>query len=231
MDRATRNVQLVDEPAEKAVMRTAVYTAVFGDYDQLRPGLFPDQADYICFADRDFGAPYPWEVRVINPKRIGPQKASRFFFTQSASVLAGYDYTIMHGGNAILMQPPGELVSLLGDNDIAAFLHPHRSNVYDEPGVCAALGKDLLENMAPQMERYREEGFPGSPFHACILLVRRNTLKLLDFEDLWWREVLEGSYRDQLSFDYARWVTETPISVIPGDPFTSPYLEIHGHLR
>ena len=212
-------------------MSIAVYTAIFGGYDQLYPGLYPGEADYICFSDKYFRAPAPWEVRVIEPPHTDPRKAARFFLLQSTKVLPEYTNTIMHGGNATLYGSPNELIELLGANDIAAFRHPHRSNVYDEPKACATLSKDRIENMAPQMAGYKAEGFPGAPFSACILLVRRNVIKIAVLEALWWTEVLAGSHRDQLSFDYARWKTETPITYIPGDPFTSPHLSIHGHLR
>jgi hypothetical protein len=212
-------------------MTIAVYTAVFGGYDQLRPGRFPEEAKYICFSDRAFAAPEPWQVRVVNPLPGSLQKASRYYFTQATRVLLKYDYTIMHGGNAVLMTAPTTLISILGDNDIAAFRHPHRYSVYDEPKACAMLGKDRIENMAPQIARYRMEGFPGTPFSACILLVRRNTKAIAALEALWWAEVQAGSYRDQLSFDYARWVTETPVTYIPGDPFASQHLSIYEHIR
>ena len=93
------------------------------------------------------------------------------------------------------------------------------------------LGKDRMKNMTAQMARYKAEGFPGTPFSACILLVRKNTIRIAALESLWWKEVLAGSHRDQLSFDYARWKKGVPITYIPGNPFTSSYLSIHDHLR
>ena len=207
----------------------AVYTAIFGDYDQLRPGVFSEEADYVCFSDRALLVPAPWKVRVVKPPHADPRKASRYIFTQATKVLPEYEHTIMHGGNAVLNGSPTWMVLLLKKNEIAAFKHPHRSSVYDEPKACASLGKDRIENMATQMARYKNEGFSGSPFSACILLVRKNTPAIAALEALWWKEVLAGSYRDQLSFDYARWKTRTPITYLLGDPFTSEYLRIYGH--
>lgn len=208
----------------------AVYTALFGDYDTISPVEIIDPlVDYICFTDKSFDAPPPWQVRVVERPHPDPRYASRYFFDQSTLVLPEYKCTIMHGANARLTTTPYPLLSYLDKNDIAAFKHPHRSNVYSEFLACLQLGKDTWEKMQPQMMRYQAEGFPGDGLSACILLVRHNTLELQAFERMWWEEVNIGSHRDQLSFDYCRWKLGMEVSTIPGDPFSSPYFKVSAH--
>jgi len=207
-----------------------VYTALFGNYDTLLPPLvIDDEWEYVVFTDRAFDAPEPWQVQVVPLPHPDPRKSSRYYFDQSCLVLPEAEYTVMHGANAQLTCSPSLLLSFLGKNDIAAFSHPHRDSVYDEPAVCAVLNMDTMDVMQPQMERYREDGFPGTPFSACILLVRHNTFMLDEFEELWWSEVEAGSCRDQLSFDYCRWKLDMPISYIPGDCFMNEFIIYHGH--
>ena len=217
----------MDKHSEKTGL--AVYTAIFGGYDVLASPPYPNGVDHVAFTDAAGSAPAPWRERMVAPPHSDPRKAARYYFARSCRVLPEYEITIMHGGNVALSVPPEALLRYVRKTPIAAFLHPHRDNVYDEPEACVALGKDVPENMAEQVERYREEGFPGTSFSACILLVRRNTPEVQAFEDLWWQEIFKGSARDQLSFDYARWKTGLPITYIPGDCFNSPYLSRRPH--
>jgi hypothetical protein len=207
-----------------------VYTALFGNYDILLPPLVIDpEWEYIVFTDNAFDAPAPWQVRVEQRPHPDLRKASRYYLDQSCLVLPEAEYTVMHGANAQLNCSPTSLLSFLGSNDIAVFKHPHRESVYDEEKAVIALGKDRLEHTAPQMERYRQEGFPGTQLCACGLLVRHSTLALDEFEKAWWKEVQIGSYRDQLSFDYCRWKLGIDVSYLPGDIFACEFLRINSH--
>ena len=209
----------------------AVYTAIFGDYDTLKAPLFIDTlVDYIVFTDAPhLVTPFPWQVRTVTAPHSNPGKASRFYFDQSCRALPEYKYTVMHGANALLNCEASYLLSFLRGNDIAAFRHPHRNNVYDEQKVIIQMGKDRAENTTAQMQRYRSEGFPGTTLTACTLLVRRNTPALRQFEDLWWEEVRNGSYRDQLSFDYCRWRLDMGVSYLPGTLFSTDYFKVGSH--
>lgn len=214
--------------------KIAVYTAIFGEYDILLPPVISGEADYIIFSDREFIPPAPWQLRLVRiPDGTDYRHASRYYFTQSTitQVCADYDITIMHGGNAQLKVNPEVFLPFIESTDIASFKHPDRDSVYNEPWACNILGLDTYKNMNPQMNRYKEDGFNGSPFSACILLIRRNTPAIRDFESLWWKEVRDGSYRDQLSFDYCRWKKGLGITYIPGHCFKSDYLIINAHNR
>jgi len=206
----------------------AVYTAIFGNYDTLRPVKIIDpDVDYICFTDKLIeSVPAPWQVCVVDLPHPDTRYASRYYFDQSTLVLPDYEYTIMHGGNAALLVTLPSILSFVQDTDIAAFKHPHRNSVYAEPSVCALMGKGDFSQMAAQVERYSAEGFSGEPFSACTMLVRHNTKAIQEFERLWWREVAGGSHRDQLSFDYCRWKCGLPITYIPGDPFANMYVSV-----
>ena len=209
----------------------AVYTALFGDYDTLKAPLFIDtMADYIVFTDNEhLAAPFPWQVRSVEAPHPDPGKASRFYLDQSCRVLPEYKWTIKHGANARLNCEVSYLLSFLKENNIAVFKHPHRDNVYDEEKAVIQMGKDSRKNTAAQMLRYHRDGFPGTPLSACALMVRKNTPNVRQLEDLWWDEVREGSYRDQLSFDYCRWKLGIGVSYLPGTLFSTDYFRVGPH--
>jgi len=188
-----------------------LYTALFGPYDRdlstPYPGtLFTDQA-----VERG-----GWEVVRVDSPHPDPRYASRYYFDQSCKAMPDYEYTVMHGGNSQLKVSPADLVALLPDDiDIAVCKHPRRS-VYKEAEACIRMGKDDAEVINYQMSRYRGQRFPVNfSLSACILMVRRNTPRLAEFEAFWWNEVKSGSCRDQLSFDYSRWKLDMPIFYLP----------------
>lgn len=191
-----------------------VYTALFGPYDNpLSP--YYSSADFVLFTDQP-GHFDGWRVERVEPPHEDPRYASRYYFDQSCRVMPDYEYTIMHGANARLTTPPEELVKVLPDDvDIACFPHRHRQNVYQEAEVCKGR-KDKADVIDAQISRYKSEGLPVDVrLSACILLVRRNTPRLREFEDFWWNEVKNGSCRDQLSFDYSRWKLGVDVVRLP----------------
>ena len=197
----------------------AVYTAIINKYDNLSGVRGAGNADYICFSDEEIRAPHPWQLRVQERPHPDPRYASRYYFDQSTLVLPEYEYTIMHSGNATLRVDPEDLLKYVKDTDIASFEHPRRDSVFKEYQIIITHGKDTRENMLPQLNRYRNEGFQQKHLSACTLLIRRNTPAIKEFEKQWWHEVKNGSHRDQLSFDYVRWKLNVPITYIPGDVF------------
>ena len=213
----------------------AVYTALFGPYDQVMEPYYQqhyDRVSFILFTDQQvkLGG---WQVKRVDRPHPDPRYASRYFFDQSSLVLPEYDYTIMHGANARLTMPPAKIVEYLPDDiDIACFAHPHRQTVYEESEACIRYKKDSYGVVDAQMRRYADEGFPKDfRLSACILLVRRNTERLREFETMWWKEVRRGSCRDQLSFDYCRWRTGIEIVYLPGNPFQSPIFKVGKHVH
>lgn len=212
-------------------MRIAVYTANFGIKELFEPVVVSDKVDYIYFTDKPVASKH-WQVNLVERKFDDARLESRYYFDNSTTVLSDYDITIMHGANAQLTIKPEELIRKFLLSDIAAFLHPHRKCLYKEAEVCKQLNKDTAYHIDKQMLRYMQANFPDNyGLHACGLLIRKNTEAVKNFEQLWWDEVSQYSYRDQLSFDYIRWKTRMIVTPIPGDIFNNSYLRVNLHDR
>jgi len=208
--------------------KIGVYAAMFGYYDDSPRATFPTT----LFTDQNVNPP-GWNVVNVKAPCRDNSYSSRYYFNQSCLVMPDYEFTIMHSSAAHITASPERFLELLPNGiDIACWKHPHRENVYQEADACIRFGKDKPEIINAQMERYRAEGFPESVvLSACILLVRRNTPELREFETFWWNEVKNGSCRDQLSFDYTRWKLGIPIARIPGDPYLrSDLFKVKSHL-
>lgn len=207
-------------------MIAIVYTALFGPYDHPLPAPY----NGILFTDQDIKVD-GWHIEKVKPPHEDLRYASRYYFDQSCLVMPEAEYTVMHGANAQLKVHPAELATMLPpDINLACLPHWTRASVYDEAQACIRMGKDKKNTIEAQMDRYRKDGFPeDAQLSACILLVRRNTEQLREFENFWWNEVANGSCRDQLSFDYSRWKLDFPIMYLPGR--LSDYLRVGRHKK
>lgn len=133
--------------------------------------------------------------------------------------LSEYDISIWIDGNIELkcditkdFLPHIDLESF----DVWTKRHPSRDCTYDEARAVVNLGKALKNVVETQMQRYRKLGFPKH--HGLCetnIIVRRHnqfTCKRLMLD--WAKEVLLGCHRDQLSFNYCLWRTNTKIGYI-----------------
>lgn len=174
-----------------------VYTAIFGNYDELRP-VNPEKGwRYMCFTDTDLEAS-GWEV----VKLSGCSKKNREVKLLPHIFLPPHEVSIYHDGNIELLMHPSEIAL---DYNYCVMQHPERNNLMDELRKCVNLKKDDAQIMTSQVEKYFAEGYHGQGLTANGVLVRKNTAENAKFNDAWWNEVKQWSKRDQLSFGYVAW--------------------------
>jgi len=92
-----------------------------------------------------------------------------------------------------------------GEYDMAIMPHLQRGTVYEEAQECIGGKFDTEDLISKQVQRYKDEGFDGSRLADCAMILRRNTPKVTEFNNIWWSEITRGSKRDQISFPYAVW--------------------------
>jgi hypothetical protein len=70
--------------------------------------------------------------------------------------------------------------------------------------------KDTQENVNPQIDRYKKEGFPKDfgLLQSNIMIRKHNEEDCIRLMECWFEELKNGSHRDQLSFNYALWKNE-----------------------
>ena len=103
-------------------------------------------------------------------------------------------------------------------HDIAALPHPHRSNYWQEgEAICsnAHLGAQR-KGVQEALERYKKAGHMPIGLYETGVLLRRNTPKIREFNEIWWAEIQDRCVRDQISFTYAAWKVGLPINAFPG---------------
>jgi len=220
------------------VKSIVVYTATFGGYDKIRaPTVVSPDADYILYTDRNYDVP-PWQIKDISGSAMLYDRRTRRVMARQMKILPNWfsspaiEYVIWHGGNVQLTCDPADLISCLGDKDIAAIKHSQRDCIYDEAKACIDFRMDDEFTIHNQMKRYHANKYPAHKgLHAAFVLVRRNTAEVAELCRVWWGEVCNGSIRDQLSFDYCCWKLGVEVATIPGNIYEGPFYKrypIHG---
>lgn len=215
-------------------MRVVVYTAIVGDGDTLRPPLCEQPADisFVCFTDRKFPDPGPWDVRPVSHFVRDPRRTARWHKINSHLLFPQYDVSVWVDGSLQLRVAADKLAAqaLAGHNVLAAFKHPERDCTYAEHLACRRLRKDDPLVMQRQMDHYKFLGYPphnGLAETGCVV----RTPAAADFEREWWATLDRFSHRDQLSFDFAAWRLKLGYGHLPGSARKSPAFVYHPHRR
>ena len=228
--------------ADKGVNRISmpesiIYTAIAGGYDSLKPpwGEDPGGTVRLAFVDNSDSCP-GWRIEPMDFPCMDPlMRAKRYKVLAHEALPSGTAFSLWVDGSMEFSSRlhPGELArQYLGDADLALFRHPSRVCLYDEAHVCSLKGLDDPGVMAAQMGRYRAEGYPRiNGLAECSVILRRHTPAMARFNEMWWREIVNGSRRDQLSFNYVCWKLGIKYALLPGTRHTCVEFKMHHHLK
>ena len=186
-------------------MKKCIYTIHFGGYDAPHEPVKSEGWDYIMFTNRTDIKSEVWDVRHVTTPLPNYLAARYVYINSHLFVPKEYDYSLMVGGQIHIN---GDLNNLDIDfgADFNMMKHPCRTCIYQEAEIIQKENIDKSLNFISQMAKYRKDGFPKDyGLNACGIIGRQNNQLTTVFEKEWWNQVLQGSYRDQLSFDYVRW--------------------------
>lgn len=204
------------------------YTAVYGDYDNLR----------------DHGVPI---LKIANRSGVvdslkTPRMRAKFWKVKPHGQrdFVGCAYSVWMDGN-VVVKDPDFIRKIAGRmkterKPIALFRHPDRDNVYDEYGVCRAAGfLASPEKAAKQIKRYRADSefdAKGAGLWCGTVIFRRHDHpKVEKFNNLWWEEIISGSIRDQISLPYVLQKCGIEPLVISGSLWKNPWIQLVPHAR
>lgn len=204
----------------------SIYTAITDRYDTLKPQL-PSAvggSPLVAFLDDATAGEHDGRLRGWQsvPGRfpdIGAKRASRFFKANSHLALPQSQFSLWIDASVSLVAPFGatRLAEMfLRECDLCVFRHHARQSVREEADTCKALGLDTPEIIDDQIDRYRREGFPDDTGLAELpIILRRHSKTVEAFNEAWWAEIVNGSWRDQLSFNYVAWKTGLRYATFP----------------
>ena len=193
--------------------RIVCYTCITGEYDVLKPLSYQHQSiDLICFTDNKNINSNGWILKDIpsDLKHLSKVKQQRILKIHPQKYLNEYDISLWVDGNFVINCDIEK--DFLPKYDLNRFSlytnkHPLRDCIYDEEIECIKRKKDISQNTHPQIERYKQEKMPShiGLAETNLMLRDHHDPKCEEVMKLWESEVLKGSHRDQLSFNYACW--------------------------
>lgn len=218
-------------------MTLAIITAIYDDYDTLKPICPQEGADveWICVTDnaelKNEEAAVGWNV-VYEPRAgLHPNRAAKFpkmlpwrYTEARASVWVDASFLVTSSWFALQ-------ATALAD-PIAQFVHPWRDCVYDEADASAPMPKYLGEPIQEQSRNNRETGHPEHwGLWATGVIARYHTPAVGEFGARWLLRNLEWSYQDQLSEAPSLRESHLRPAPLTGNHLDNPWLQFHASAR
>lgn len=203
-----------EEEYEKNRNKNVVYTCITGNYEPLSdPEVVSNGFDYICFTDSKDMVSDVWEFRPMpeEVKDLSSVKQQRCVKIRPHKYLPEYELSVWVDGSVKLIGDLNRYIEeTCRDGSIFIPSHPTRKCIYKEEQAVVSAKKDKKSITQPQIQRYRKEGFPEryGLVQSNIIIRRHNDPSCAKLMETWWNEVRNGSHRDQLSFDYSRWINK-----------------------
>lgn len=187
--------------------RLVVYTALFGDYDELiDPSEMFSGCDFVCFTDQAHLKSDIWEIRLIEECDLPPNMMNRKYKILPHLYFPEYENSLYVDANVGILKNPKDLaVKYLSQYDFVAPKHFARDCIYDEAFVLIRSGRVEIIKLYMQTYKYLKKGYRCQTKMAenNILFRKHNNLNLLSQE--WWELFFNGVSRDQLSLAYIAW--------------------------
>lgn len=213
--------------------KLVVYTALFGDYDDLiDPAENFEGCDFICFTDRKDLKSDIWEIKIINEIDLPPNRMNRKYKMFPNVFIPEYNTSLYVDSNIFIKRNPVELLDkYLIRYDIALPKHFARNCVYKEAEEVVKLGKEKKGLAEEQMSFYKKEGFPTrfGLTENNIIFRKHNKKNVIKLMECWWSQINKYSKRDQLSFMYCAWKTSVNIGIMKESARGGKYFKIYPH--
>lgn len=184
-----------------------VYTAIFGDYDDLKqPFIISEHWKYICYTDQDFDLPIDnkWEIRKVPIMDFGPAKTARWYKINFHKHIET-EFSLWIDGTFFINCDLNRWWKRF-KAPMTCIDHPFDDCIYVDIKSCISGGKGDFFKLVEQASEYRKIGIPEhNGLIASGILMRQRCDATIKLCETWWGEVEKHSRRDQIAFGYAAW--------------------------
>ena len=218
--------------------RIAIYSAVFGDYDNiLEPYIVPDNCDFYFFSDKEINHENSIWRKGILPDAINDlsnAEKNRYIKMHPHLIFPEYKYSIYVDGNVQIITDLTEYVNKMGGIGIATHIHNNRSCVFDELKAIVKSGKETRENVERHRNYLLKSGMPYNyGLLQCSVIVREhNNPMCISVMEAWWEEYLNYSKRDQISLPHVLFregIKVQEVGVLGNNVYRNPSFRIGIH--
>lgn len=188
--------------------KLVVYTALFGDYDDLQsPPNDTNGCDFICFTDQNLHIP-GWKMIFVPSQNNSSLMMNRQYKMLPHKYLKQYDQSLYVDSNIKITTNPKFLAEkYLTDSNLACPRHPERDCIYDEIAACVTSSKITPLEAIELTNKYQALDFPRGMglTENNIIFRRHNDKDLIELMESWWELLNEGPQRDQLILFFLLW--------------------------
>jgi hypothetical protein len=205
--------------------KIAVYTVMVGDYeDVIIDQITNSNYDYYMVTDdKDIKLPPNYKLLLVD-KSDEPKKYSRKLKLLIHRYLKDYDTYIYLDANYKIIADLSRLL-IHHTKDMVIKKHPQRNCIYQEGKRIIEVGKDSKSTVENHLNKYKDIVKQQSGLYENGFFIRNNSEKVNNFYEIWYNEIEQGSYRDQISLPYVL-KTNTDIEFV-----TINNYHIGGYLR
>ena len=186
--------------------RIVIYTALFGEYDNLQKPLFFDKnIDFICFTNNfDLKSKY-WKI-VYLENLFENKKMNRYVKFHPHKYLYNYNTSIYIDSNVQIYSSILKKINFnIANNLISIPQHPFRKNISEEINFCIEnklIDKNIMTN--DKIEKNFDIVNNKYTLTANRVLIRKhNDARCIQLMSIWWEYYLSGITRDQISLPFA----------------------------
>lgn len=218
--------------------RIAVYTSIFGKYDQiLEPYFVPNNCDFYIFTDQEVDSDSVWEKKEYTFQNwFSNADKNRFLKMNPHLLFASYKYSIYIDGNVQVIADLTEYINKLNNIGICIHNHNTRNCIYDELKAVIKT-KRMTKNEAEKFKSYlMETNMPHNyGLLQCSVIVREHhNSTCIDVMESWWNLYSKFGKRDQLYLPLALFLHKiqvNQVAVLGDDLYSNPSFRIINHQK
>lgn len=216
--------------------KICVYTAITGNYDNLKDVEPEENIDYYCFTNNNNLKSKTWKIIYLdnNENLSNLLLARKYKILIPSTIKKNYDVSVWIDGSVIIKESIIDFINKkcdLNHYSLACFKHSQRDCVYEEAAAIIKFKKDSYENVIRIIDFLKNNKYPEhNGLNETTVLVRRHDDELLNkVLEQWYYMVENYSPRDQLSFNYTINKFGLKIKNINGIVFDNEYFgwEMH----
>lgn len=217
-------------------MNFVVVTASIGpDTDAVKqvPNVYAG-VRYVAFVSEGVKVPPPWETIVVASTPGSECALARRIKILVHDYLPDADYTLwIDAAFQLLCDPIGLMTYMNWHVPVMAFEHPDRTTVGQEGNELVLRGMvdaSLIDRHLDTFNASFKEN--QRRLTATGFLLRRHTPSVNEFDNRWWSSFAAGRHtRDQMSVDWAAYVSLVTIGYFPGNYRKNSFARWHPHKR
>lgn len=192
--------------------KVVIYTAVLGDYDELKNPLYVDKKiDYVCFTNNTELTSDIWHMVNIDVADGEYRRYARKLKMSPHILFPQYETSIWVDAKFLIKADLRSYIEKYQKNKpILCFPHFERNCIYEEGKACIKSGRGKKEAIERQLEQYYKQGYPSEAglYETGCLVRKHNNLVCQRIMNDWDLELKKYSLRDQISFPYVCWKNE-----------------------